>query len=101
SFLPSSPPPVPPPQIPPPGRGHLNGLPDQKQTLEQTDTDQMPEHKHMQCIQMIEFEYAEEYEEQIFALEPLCGRGTLEFIFLPGSSFDFKEFQFLKEKENG
>lgn len=76
-------------------------LPDQEQILEQTDTDQMPEHKHMKCIQMIEFEYAEEYEEQTFAMEPLCGKGTLEFIFLPGSSFDFMEFQFLKEKENG
>lgn len=76
-------------------------LPDQEQILDQTDTDQTPDHKHSQCIQMIEFKYAEEYEEQTFAMEPLCGKGTLEFIFLPGSSFDFMEFQFLKEKENG
>lgn len=65
------------------------------------DTGQTPEHKHAQSIQMIEFEHAEEYEERIFAIETLCGRGTLEFIFLPGSSFDFMEFRFLKEKEKG
>lgn len=65
------------------------------------DTAHMPEHKHAQSIQMIEFEHAEEYEERIFAIETLCGRGTLEFIFLPGSSFDFMEFRFLKEKEKG
>lgn len=52
-------------------------------------------------IQMIEFEYSEEYEEQIFTVEPLSGSGTLEFIFLPGSSFDFMEFRFLREKDNG
>lgn len=65
------------------------------------DTDQTPENKHAQCIQMIEFEHAEEYEERIFTIESLCGRGTLEFIFLPGSSFDFLDFQFLKQEENG
>lgn len=65
------------------------------------DTAHMPEHKHAQSIQMIEFEHAEEYEERIFAIETLCGRGTLEFIFLPGSCFDFMEFRFLKEKEKG
>lgn len=68
------------------------GLPDPDQPAEQT---------HAQCIQMIGFEHAEEYEERIFTIESLCGRGTLEFIFLPGSSFDFLGFQFLKEKENG
>lgn len=81
-------------------------LPDQEQILErtdtdQTDTDQTPDHKHTQCIQMVEFEYAQEYVERIFNIESLCGKGTLEFIFLPGSSFDFMEFQFLKEKETG
>lgn len=65
------------------------------------DTDQTMEQTHAQCIQMIEFEHAEEYEERIFTIESLCGRGTLEFIFLPGSSFDFLEFQLLKEKESG
>lgn len=59
------------------------------------DTGQTPEHKHAQCIQLIEFEHAEEYEKRIFAIEALRGRGTLEFIFLPGSSFDFMEFRFL------
>ena len=73
-------------------------LQDQERILEQADTDQTPEHK--QCIQMVEFEHAEEYEERVFTIETLHGRGTLEFIFLPGSSFDFLEFQFLKEKEN-
>lgn len=54
-----------------------------------------------QGIQMISFEQAEEYQERIFTIEALRGRGTLEFIFLPGSSFDFMEFRFLKENKNG
>ncbi|MDE6530029.1 MAG: DUF4982 domain-containing protein [Lachnospiraceae bacterium] len=65
------------------------------------DTDQTMEQTHTQCIQMIEFEHAEEYEERIFTIETLRGRGTLEFIFLPGSSFDFLVFHFLKQEENG
>lgn len=49
-----------------------------------------------QTVQMIYFTQTEEVTEQVFELEPLSGKGSLEFIFLPGSSFDFYEFQFLK-----
>lgn len=34
------------------------------------------------------------YQNQTFSVEGFCGRGTVEFIFLPGSSFDFSALQF-------
>lgn len=37
-----------------------------------------------------------EYVPQCIELEPLYGKGTLEFIFLPGSAFDLEAFQFEK-----
>lgn len=37
---------------------------------------------------------AEDYSTQHFSIEPLQGKGIVEFIFLPGSSFDFSHFQF-------
>lgn len=55
------------------------------------------DHAPEKVVQMIEFTYSEEYQEWIFDIESLRGRGTLEFIFLPGSSFDFMDFRFLKE----
>lgn len=36
----------------------------------------------------------EDYSTRHFSLEPLQGKGIVEFIFLPGSSFDFSHFQF-------
>lgn len=45
-------------------------------------------------IQMIEAEENHEYGQQTFELERLRGKGTLSFIFLPGSCFDFNWFQF-------
>lgn len=36
------------------------------------------------------------YTEQKFCFERLTGKGKVEFIFLPGSSFDFSYFQFKK-----
>jgi len=45
-------------------------------------------------IQVVEVPGSERYEEQTFEIEPLQGRGTVEFIFLPGSRFDFAWFQF-------
>ncbi len=41
-----------------------------------------------------EFTRTTGYEEQHFNIEPLKGKGKVEFVFLPGSSFDFKSFQF-------
>ena len=35
-----------------------------------------------------------EYIEQTIALEPLCGAGKLEFIFLPGTKLDLLAFWF-------
>ncbi|MDE6021486.1 MAG: hypothetical protein K2H01_10900, partial [Ruminococcus sp.] len=45
-------------------------------------------------VQMIEAEASHEYGLQTFKLEKLKGKGTLSFIFLPGSCFDFDWFQF-------
>lgn len=46
----------------------------------------------MEQRQMLEF--TGEKEEQSFTLTPLWGRGTISFVFLPGSNFDFHWFQF-------
>ena len=35
-----------------------------------------------------------EYTPLRLALEPLAGKGRIEFVFLPGSSFDLEQFQF-------
>jgi len=35
------------------------------------------------------------YTMQEFAIEKLCGKGTVEFIFLPGSKFDFEALRFM------
>lgn len=40
-----------------------------------------------------------EYEEQLFSLDKIRGKGKIEFVFLPGSNFDLKYFQFRKEKD--
>lgn len=64
------------------------------------ESERKQDHASEKVIQMIEFAYSEEYQERIFDIEPLCGKGMLEFIFLPGSSFDFMDFRFLKEKDN-
>ncbi len=74
-------------------------LPVQKVQIRWTADANLPG-QEQKCIQMISFLHAQEYEEQVFAIEPLRGRGTLEFIFLPGSSFDFMDFQFFKENDN-
>lgn len=41
-----------------------------------------------------EFIGTNEYQEQQFTIEPLKGKGKVEFVFLPGSNFDFKALQF-------
>ncbi|MDO7905316.1 glycoside hydrolase family 2 TIM barrel-domain containing protein [Paenibacillus sp. JX-17] len=45
--------------------------------------------------QLIEFEGSDRYNEQEFPLEPVSGRQTVTFLFLPGSQFDFRSFQFM------
>lgn len=45
-------------------------------------------------IQVLEVKQSSEYGEQSFQIEPLKGNGKVEFIFLPGSKFNFMWFQF-------
>lgn len=44
--------------------------------------------------QLVEFEYSADYCEREFSLEPITGLRKITFVFLPGSQFDFKWFQF-------
>ena len=45
-------------------------------------------------VQVVEVPGSETYEERTFDIEPLQGSGTVEFIFMPGSNFDFAWFRF-------
>lgn len=45
--------------------------------------------------QLVEFAYSEGYCEKEYALERVTGLRTVTFLFLPGSRFDFKSFQFI------
>lgn len=49
------------------------------------------EKEHVQAIQV---PGSAEYTEHTLEIEPLFGAGTVEFIFMPGSSFDIKWFRF-------
>jgi len=44
--------------------------------------------------QIIEFPASKEYQELNFELEPMTGKQTVTFIFMPGSHFDFGWFRF-------
>ena len=44
---------------------------------------------------VLEVKGTTEYEAQTFAFEAITGKGKIEFVFLPGSDFDMKSFQFL------
>lgn len=43
---------------------------------------------------LCEFEGAAEYTEREFSAEGISGKGTVEFVFLPGSDFDLMSFRF-------
>ena len=45
--------------------------------------------------QVVEFTETTEVTDKVFDLEPIEGEGTLTFVFLPGSRFDFEGFQLL------
>lgn len=45
-------------------------------------------------LQIVKPVGSREYQEQTFSIEPLKGAGKVEFVFLPGSSFDFWWFEF-------
>ncbi|SFF07658.1 beta-galactosidase [Paenibacillus catalpae] len=47
--------------------------------------------------QLIEFAYSEGYCEREYTLERITGYQTVTFIFLPGSQFNFRSFQFISE----
>ncbi|MCH5251786.1 MAG: DUF4982 domain-containing protein [Lachnospiraceae bacterium] len=44
--------------------------------------------------QMVEFPYSDDYQEITFPIEGFRGAGKVNFIFMPGSKFDFKWFHF-------
>jgi beta-galactosidase len=46
--------------------------------------------------QIAEFEYSEAYVEKEFELTSVQGKQQVNFIFLPGSDFDFRWFRFVK-----
>ncbi|MCL6458266.1 MAG: DUF4982 domain-containing protein [Gorillibacterium sp.] len=48
--------------------------------------------------QLVEFAYSDDYCEREFALEPITGPQTVTFIFLPGSQFHLKWFQFQQSR---
>ena len=48
---------------------------------------------------IVEFCQCEEYEEQTFLIEKVTGLKEVTFIFLPGSRFDFKSFEFVEAAE--
>lgn len=45
--------------------------------------------------QMVEFPVSDKIESRTFDIEGFTGSGKIDFIFLPGSDFDFIDFQFL------
>lgn len=62
-----------------------------------TTEDMEEKHSRETVRQIVEFAgggHEGDYQEQQFVLERLQGRGKVEFMFLPGSSFDFREFWF-------
>lgn len=48
---------------------------------------------------IVEFERREGFTEQTFLFEKISGIQEVTFIFLPGSSFDFKSFEFIEAAE--
>lgn len=50
-------------------------------------------------VQMLEFKHEEESKDHFFTLNPVAGTRTVEFVFLPGSHFDFGWFQFMHSGE--
>ena len=53
-------------------------------------------HENGDVNQIVEFPYTNGYEEKTYPLEHIKGKCKVNFIFLPGSKFDFKWFRFNK-----
>ena len=47
-----------------------------------------------ESVQVVQVSGTADYAEQTFEIEALAGCGTVEYIFLPGSNFDFAWFKF-------
>ena len=47
--------------------------------------------------QIAEFQHSENYEEQTFQINGFRGKGKVNFIFMPGSKFDFRWFRFNRQ----
>ena len=60
-------------------------------TLNVTNTIQL---RYSGKIQLLEFTHSDEYTVREFTLDPIYGSNDIQFVFLPGSSFDFKWFVF-------
>ncbi len=48
--------------------------------------------------EMIDIPYSEEYKEYFFELEDRHTSGKINIVFLPGTNFDLKEFQFIEKQ---
>ena len=49
--------------------------------------------------QVIEFAHTDTYEEKTFPITPVKDAQKISFVFLPGSNFDFKWFEFKSDKQ--
>ena len=45
---------------------------------------------------MLEFEYADKFITREFTINEIKGKTDINFMFMPGSKFDFKSFKFVK-----
>lgn len=45
--------------------------------------------------EILEFAFSPDYEERFFKLSDIRGKKEVSFLFLPGSSFDFRSFIFI------
>ncbi len=50
-----------------------------------------------QQVQVLEFLHTEDFDIQTYDIGKVFGKSRVEFIFLPGSRFDFKWFRFIRE----
>ena len=45
---------------------------------------------------ILEFKHSRDFQEKTFDIGSIEGCGEIEFLFLPGSNFDFRWFRFSK-----
>lgn len=72
----------------------INGrTPNEKNTIQLRYTNE----DGSKSTQVLEFAHSNDYVEREFALDKIIGRAEINFVFLPGSNFDFAWFKFVKE----